>query len=95
MAAYHIDEGYVSVDITDDAAPSTVIRDAPFNAREALARATAPYNVWVKLDRGEMTAVGALASPEYVIEGPRLKIMLNMGIFNAMSAVSAGIDKRY
>lgn len=94
-AAYTFDEGYVSAKIEQGDAPAPEIRDAPFDRDTMFARATAPYHVWVKLDKGEMTALGALSSPEYKIEGPKLKIMLNMHIFNAMSEISASIPKTY
>ena len=38
---------------------------------------------------------GALASPDYHIEGPKLKIARAIPVLNAMSAVSARLPKRY
>ncbi|GIV61168.1 MAG: hypothetical protein KatS3mg044_0034 [Rhodothermaceae bacterium] len=94
-ATYTFDEGFVSVKVDEDAAPSARLREQPFDRKRLFARATAPYAVWKKLDTGEMTAVGALASPDYRIEGSKMKIMLNMNVFNAMSALAAGIEKTY
>jgi len=94
VAAYHFDEGYVNVEITEVGSTGE-IREVAFDSRSALARASAPYTVWAKLDRGKMTVVGALASPEYVIDGPRFKIMLNIAVFKAMSTLSSRIEKQY
>lgn len=94
-AAYSIDAGYVSVAVTEEEAPSKALRDSAFDSDYGLARATAPYWIWTQLDQGTMNVVGALASSDYQIDGPRLKIMMNLGILNAMSRVSAGIEKTY
>ena len=94
-AAYSFDEGYVSVDLEVEEAPSMTLRDAPFDGNQAMARSTATYEVWTQLDKGEMTVLGALTSPDYSIEGPKLKIMMNMGIFNAMNDLAASIEKSY
>lgn len=93
---YRIDHGRVSVvERIAEKAPSASLRAQPFDKSSALARTTAPYALWVKLDKGEMSVARALASPEYQVEGPKLKIMANIGVFSAMSAVGAKIAKRY
>jgi putative sterol carrier protein len=95
-AAYAFEDGQVAgAELWMEDAPSQEFRDHPFDKGEAMARATAPYDVWVKLDRGEMTPIGALTSPDYHIDGPKLKIMANMGVMNGMSAVSKRLDKTY
>jgi putative sterol carrier protein len=95
-AAYEFEDGQVvGVELWTEDSPSDELRAAAFDKSSALARATAPYEVWVKLDRGEMTPLGALTSPDYHIEGPKLKIMSNMGVLNGMSAVSRSIEKTY
>lgn len=95
-ASYAIEKGeVVGAELAMEDAPSASFRDEPFDKKAALARATAPYDVWVKLDKGEMTPLGALTSPDYTIEGPKLKIMANMGVLNAMSAASKAVDKTY
>lgn len=94
-AAYTIDAGYVTVEVVDEAAPSDAVRERPFDASSAMARATAPYRIWKELDSGSMNVLGALASPEYRIDGPRLRIMMNLGIMNHMSRVAALVPKSY
>ena len=95
-AAYTFEAGQVTdVDVWMDDAPCMEMRNEPFDKDEAMARASAPYSIWVKLDRGEMNVLQALTSPDYSIEGPKLKILANIGVFNGMNDVAAGVEKTY
>jgi len=94
-AAYDIDAGYVTVDVLEEEAPSDVVRDGRFDGRFGLARATAPYDVWRRVDDGSLSIMGALASPDYRIEGPRMKIMLHLAVFDALGKVASAMPKRY
>ena len=94
-ATYHIDHGAVRVDRRAEPAPSRAIRESKHDASIAFARTTAPYALWCKLDRGEMNVLQAIASPDYHVEGSKLKIMSNVGMLNAMSAVASRVQKRY
>jgi putative sterol carrier protein len=95
-ASYTFDDGQVvDVDLWIDEAPSDEMRNEPFDRREALARATASYAIWTKLDRGEIGVMQALSSPDYTIEGSTIKIMSNIGIFRGMNTVAAGVEKTY
>jgi putative sterol carrier protein len=91
---YRIQNGRVSETRREERAPSRPLRDAPFD-KSTFARTSAPYAVWTKLDKGEMNVLQAIASPEYHLEGSKLKIMANIGVFNAMSAVASRMPKRY
>jgi len=94
-ASYRIDHGRVQADLRVEDAPSRAIRDEPFDKRAALARTTAPYSVWTRLDRGEMNVLQLITSPQYKLEGSMLKIVANIGMFNAMNAAAARIPKAY
>ncbi|MFQ5570987.1 MAG: hypothetical protein ACE5G0_15010 [Rhodothermales bacterium] len=95
-AVYEFEEGrVVNVDVWMDDAPCEDMRAEPFDKNEALARATAPYEIWTKLDRGEISVLQALTSPGYQIEGPKLKILAHIGLFNRMNDVAAAVDKTY
>lgn len=94
-ARYRIEKGRVSVERWAETAPHAGLRNTPFDKKQAMARTTAPYDLWVKLDNGEMNVLGAIRSPEYAVEGSKLKIMSNIGVLNAMSAVGAQMTKRY
>ncbi len=95
-AAYTFEAGRVTnVNVWMDDAPCMEMRNEPFDKNEAMARATAPYTIWTKLDQGEMSVLQALTAPDYSIEGPKLKILANIGVFNGMNAVAAGVEKTY
>ncbi len=94
--AYAFEDGQVvDVEVWMDEAPCREMRNDPFDKDEALARATATYAVWAKLDRGEMNVLEALTSPDYKVEGPKLRILANINIFNGMNTVAAAVDKTY
>lgn len=95
-ATYTFDEGtVVDVDLWIDEAPSDEMREEPVDKEAVMARATAPYDVWVRMDKGKMGAAEALASPDYQIEGSMMQIMSNMGVFRGMNAVAADVEKTY
>jgi len=95
-AAYSFEDGkIVDVDLWIDDAPSEDIREEAFDKSEMMARATAPYSMWVKMDQGEIGAMQALTSPDYVIDGSTIKIMSNMGVFRGLNEVAAKIEKTY
>jgi putative sterol carrier protein len=95
-AAYTFDDGtVVDVDLWIDDAPSEQMRNTPLDRSEAMARATAPYDVWVKVDTGEMGVAQALTSPDYSIEGSMVRIMSNIGVFQGLNKVAASVEKTY
>jgi len=95
-ATYTFEDGQVvDVDLWIDEAPSKEIREEPVDKSAVMARATAPYDVWVRMDKGEMGAAEALASPDYQIEGSMMQIMSNMGVFRGMNSVAASVEKTY
>lgn len=95
-AAYRFEDGQVAdVEFWMEEAPCAEMREEPFDKHAALARATAPYATWKKLDRGEISVVQAIASPDYDVEGNKLKILTHIGILNGMNAIAARIDKTY
>jgi putative sterol carrier protein len=95
-ATYTFEDGQVvDVDLWIDDAPSDEMRDEPIDKSVVMARATANYDVWVRMDKGEMGAAEALASPDYQIEGSMMQIMSNMGTFRGMMSVAADVEKTY
>lgn len=95
-AAYTFDDGQiVDVDVWIDDAPCEEMREEPFDKSQMMARASAPYNVWVQMDKGEMNAMQALTSPDYTIDGSTITIMSNMGVFRGLNEVAAKIEKTY
>jgi putative sterol carrier protein len=94
-ARYHVDRGRVTVETDRQDAPSTDIRNRVFDKSRMFARTTAPYPMWCKLDRGDMNVVQAIVHPDYKVEGPKLKIVANMAMLNAMAAVAKRLPKKY
>jgi len=95
-ALYTFEDGQVvDVDLWIDDAPSEEMREEPFDSSTAMARATAPYDVWVQLDKGEMGVTAALTSPDYNIDGPMLKVMSNIGVFRGLNRVASEVEKTY
>ena len=95
-AIYEFEDGeVVNVEIWMDDAPCAEMREEPFDKDAALARATAGYDTWIKLDKGEINVMQALASPDYTVEGNKLKILSNLGIVNGMNEIAARIEKTY
>jgi len=94
-STYRIDRGRARLDDFREAPAPAPFRREPFDKTQALVRSTAPFSVWVRLDKGEMNPLQALASPDYTIEGPKLKVMANIGVVNALNAVAAKTPKRY
>lgn len=95
-ATYSFEEGQVvDVDLWIDDAPSEQMREEEVDTDAVMARATADYDVWVKMDKGEMGSAEALASPDYQIDGSMMQIMSNMGVFRGMMSVAADVEKTY
>lgn len=95
-AIYTFEDGeVVDVDLWVDDAPSEELRADPFDSGVVLARATASYETWCKLDRGELGVMQALASPDYQVEGSKLRIMANIGVIMRMGTVSSSVRKTY
>ena len=95
-ATYTFNDGQiVDVDLWIDDAPSDQMRDEPVDKSELMARVTAPYDVWVKMDKGEMSATDVLSSSDYQIEGAMMSIMSNMGVFRNLNKVAAHVEKTY
>lgn len=93
-ASYRVEKGTVTVDVDRAASPADW-RDADFNSRDALARATAPYATWVRVDTGDLTPLAALASPDYTVDGSKLKIAMNMGLITGMGDVAKLVPKTH
>lgn len=95
-ATYSFEDGtVVDVDLWIDDAPSDQMRNEPLEKSEVMARATAPYDVWVRMDMGQMGVTQALTSPDYNIEGSMMQIMANIGVFRGMNTVASDVDKIY
>ena len=82
------------VEWVEEPAPAA-FRSDTFDKKNLLARTSAPYSIWVKLDKGEMGVIDAILSPQYKFEGKKLKVLKNLRVFTRVSELSSSIKKRY
>jgi hypothetical protein len=95
VVAYRIHAGRIEVvDERTGPAPSP-IRNEPFDGSRFLARTTAPYAFWKRLDAKEIGVLHVITSPEYRLEGPKLKVLRHLKAFTLMGDVASDLPKRY
>ncbi len=94
-ATYTIENGKVVNHTFETWKAGGEMRSIKFDKKKLLARTTASYGTWLKLDKGEINVAQALVSPDYKIEGSKLKIMRHIGVFTTMGDVAAGLPKSY
>lgn len=85
------------VDWTYDAesAPSS-LRDKPFKPIiDGLARVTAKYDTFMKLDKGEMEVPDTVDSPDYKIEGNMIMLMPYMQAVDSWNRRARTVPKEY
>jgi hypothetical protein len=75
-------------------APWSELRDAPFDSKWVM-RATATYDMSADLNKGNISPLRALTSPNYQIEGSKLMIMQLMKALNVWNAVAASVECTY
>lgn len=82
-------------DFVEEAAPAP-LRDTPFKPMiDGLARITANYGTFVKLDKGEIEPAAALNSPDYKIEGNMVMLMPLMQAVNSWTEKVRAVPKEY
>ena len=75
-------------------APWTELRAIPFNP-DLVARFTAPLEMMAKLNKGEIGPLKALSSPEYHMEGKKMKIISMIQGVNSWNYHNAQIECNY
>ena len=75
-------------------APSD-FRTEPWNESISLCRIIGSYATYMKLQKRELTAMGALSSKLYKIEGDYIKIMAHLGNFTAALDLWATVPCEY
>ncbi|MBW2733686.1 MAG: hypothetical protein JRH20_14965 [Deltaproteobacteria bacterium] len=93
---YHFDAGRCTTyDFVEEAAPSA-LREQSFHAPvDGLARVSAPYKIFVELDKGVMEPADALNSPDYAIEGNKMLLLPLMQAVMAFTEKVRGLPKTY
>ncbi|MEM9075145.1 MAG: hypothetical protein AAGE52_41995 [Myxococcota bacterium] len=93
---YAIDRGRISVaEWTEEPSPSSAVRNRAFSKRDALARTTAPYDFWMRLDKKEVGVIDVIMSPDYRLEGAKLKVLRYLRVFNRMGDLASELPKSY
>lgn len=75
-------------------APSAEIRNAPYSANFIM-RASAPFSMMAKVNRGEVSPTRAMTSPEYQVEGNKSLIMAMMKAMTVWNIITTEIEVSY
>ena len=94
--SYTFDKGRCTgYELVEENAPAS-FRGAPFTPmKDGLARISANYETFVKLDKGEIEPAAALNSPDYKIEGNMLMLMPLMQAVTSWTEKVRAINKEY
>ena len=74
--------------------PWTELRESPYNNSWVM-RSTAPYSMMAELNRGDISPVRALASPNYHVEGRKTLLLQMMKALNHWNEVCASVPVEY
>ncbi|MBO6936698.1 MAG: hypothetical protein JJ863_17125 [Deltaproteobacteria bacterium] len=94
-ATYHIHDGQLDLKDWDEGPAPAAWREEPLDKKKLLARTTAPYPIWVKLDTGEFGVIDAIINPSYKFEGAKLKVLRHLRMFSRIADLSQELEKRY
>ncbi len=94
-ATYHIHDSRLDLEEWDEMPAPAAWRDAKLDKKKILARTTAPYDIWVKLDTGEFGVIDAIINPSYKFEGAKLKVLRHLRMFSRIADLSQELPKRY
>lgn len=75
-------------------APWDTLRNTPFSSAWTM-RATCPYSMMSALNRGDMSPMKALTSPQYKVEGNKVMLMQLMLQFQAWNQLCASVEVTY
>jgi hypothetical protein len=75
-------------------APWQNLREMPFD-QSLVTRFSCPFGMLAKLNRGEMSPLKALASPEYQVEGKKTQLFKMMAGLNSWNEQNAKIECNY
>jgi hypothetical protein len=96
IVTYRFEAGRCQEFVYEEAAAPSALRTRPFKPmKDGIARVTASYATFVKLDRGEMDPADALNSPDYQIEGSMLMIMPLMQAVDSWNRMVRSLPKEY
>lgn len=95
VGTYQVDDGHLQCLSFDEQRAPGPMRTEPLDRSRILARTTAPYAIWVKLDTGEFGVIDAIINPNYKFEGAKLKVLRHLRMFARVADLSRQMPKRY
>ncbi|MBN1289580.1 MAG: hypothetical protein JXA49_08100 [Actinobacteria bacterium] len=75
-------------------APWDELRDAPYDDNW-IVRFSCPYDMMAKLNKGEMSPLKALGSPEYKVEGKKTELFKKLQAVNSWNEHNAEVQCNY
>lgn len=94
-ASYRLDQGKIELTNWEEGEAGGPLLATPLDRNRFLARTTAPYDIWIAMDKKEFTVMDAILSPQYVFEGAKLKVLRHVRVFIRISDVAQAMEKRY
>jgi hypothetical protein len=96
LVSYRFERGRCLEFVFEEEPAPSALRNRPFKAmKDGIARVTASYATFVKLDKGEMDPADAINSPDYQIEGSMLMILPLMQAVDAWNRKIRSLPKEY
>jgi hypothetical protein len=96
LVTYTFDKGRCVDWVYEDAQSPSALRERRFvPLKDGIARVTASYATFVKLDRGQMDPADAIGSADYKIEGSMLMILPLMQAVDSWNRKVRSIPKEY
>jgi len=75
-------------------APWTELREMPLDSGH-VGRISCPFSLLAKLNKGEMSPMKAFTTPEYILEGQKMKFITMMTALNSWNEHVARIECNY
>lgn len=94
-ASYRLHNGSIELSNWEEGPAGGPLLDQPLDRTKFLARTTAPYDIWIAMDKKEFTVMDAILSPQYKFEGAKLKVLRHVRVFIRISDVAQEMEKRY
>ncbi|MCC6746110.1 MAG: hypothetical protein IT371_00540 [Deltaproteobacteria bacterium] len=96
LVTYTFDKGRCTKWVFEEEPAPSALRNRPFvPMKDGLARVTAAYQTFVKLDKGEMEPADAMNSPDYKIEANMMMILPLMQAVDSWNRKIRSIPKEY
>jgi len=85
----------IKVEFESKQSPWKELREAPFDQSTYIGRFSCPFKLMAALNRGEISPLKALSSPEYQVEGKKTEFFKMMQGVNSWNEHNAKVECRY